>query len=115
MENTVSETIREAHPQVSAGSTAKLIREVRRAPYRKYTAEEKIRIVLEGFRMEIPISDLCRMDGIAAGIYYKWLKDFMEVGKSRLKGDSLRESNRDEVEGLKRENERLKRLVGEHT
>ncbi|MBU0951863.1 MAG: hypothetical protein KKH91_03415 [Elusimicrobia bacterium] len=72
-------------------------------------------MVLEGFRKEIPVSELCRREGIAAAIYYKWLKDFMEAGKSRLKGDSLREANSDEVDGLRRETEQLKELVGDMT
>jgi transposase len=98
---------------VSPGSTRKLIRSVRKATRRKFTAEDKIRIVLEGFRKEIPISDLCRQERISSAIYYIWLKDFMEAGKSRLKGDSLRSANEQEVKNLKEENARLKELVAE--
>lgn len=102
-------------PAAQPGGAGRLMREIKRATYRKFKSEEKIRIVLEGFRKEIAISDLCRREGISPAIYYKWLKDFMEAGKARLKGDSLREANREEVTTLKRENERLKEVVGELT
>lgn len=95
------------------GSAAKLIREVRAKTRRQFSAEDKIRIVLEGFRKEIPVSDLCRREGISSALYYSWLKDFMEAGKARLKGDSLRDATRGEVKGLREENARLKELVGE--
>jgi transposase len=94
------------------GSAAKLVREVRAKTRRKFTAEDKIRIVLEGFRKEIPVSDLCRREGISSALYYSWLKDFMEAGKARLKGDSLRDATRSEVKGLREENARLKELAG---
>ena len=83
-----------------------LIRRTRRATRRRFTPEEKV-------RGEIPISTLCRREGITASTYYKWLKDFMEAGKGRLKGDTLRKANRTEVDELRRENERLKELVAE--
>lgn len=95
------------------GSVAKLIREVKRYTRKKFFAEDKIRIVLEGFRKEIPVSDLCRKEGISTAIYYSWLKDFMEAGKARLKGDSLRNATRTEVKELREENSRLKELLGE--
>ncbi len=80
---------------------------------RKDTPEEKIRIVLEGFRREITVSDLCRREGIKPGAYYAWTKDFMEAGKERLTRDSVRAATRQEIEQLKRENSELKELVGE--
>ena len=95
------------------GSAAKLIREVRAKTRRKFLAEDKIRIVLEGFRKEIPVSDLCRREGISSALYYSWLKDFMEAGKARLKADSLRDATQSEVKGLREQNPRLKELVGE--
>lgn len=98
---------------VGPGSTRNLIRNVRRATRRKFTAEDKIRIVLEGFRKEIPVSELCRQERISSAIYYTWLKDFMEAGKSRLKGDRLRSANEQEVMILKDENARLKEIVAE--
>ncbi len=93
--------------------TRGFIRKVRRVARRKYTPEEKIRIVLEGFRHEVPIKELCRREGIRPNVYYAWLKDFMEAGKQRLSRDTVRDANRAEVEGLKRENERFKQLVAE--
>jgi len=95
------------------GSAARLIREVRRYTRRKFSAEDKIRIVLEGFRKEIPVSDLCRRESISSAIYYTWLKDFMEAGKARLKRDSLRDATGGEVKHLREENNRLKELVGD--
>ena len=91
----------------------RLIRTTRQATRRRYLPDEKIRIVMEGIRGDEPISALCRREGISANIYYKWLKDFMEAGKSRLKGDETRDATRGEVQELKRENERLKQLVAE--
>lgn len=95
------------------GSGARLMREVRRNTRRRFSAEDKIRVVLEGFRKEIPITDLCRREGISSALYYSWLKDFMEAGKARLKGDSLRDATTQEVKHLRAENARLKELVGE--
>jgi len=78
------------------------------------SAEDKIRIVMEGIRGEEPVSALCRREGIQSTIYYRWLKDFMEAGKQRLRGDTLREAGRDEVQALKAENQRLKELVADY-
>lgn len=93
--------------------TKQFIRDIKRVTRRKFTAEEKIRIVLEGFRRDTPIRDLCRREGIRPGTYYAWLKDFMEAGKERLQRDTARDATRSEVDGLKRENTRLKQLVAE--
>jgi transposase len=90
-----------------------LIRRTKRATRRRFTPEEKVRIVVEGIRGEIPISVLCRREGLTASTYYKLLKDFMEAGKARLKGDTERKADKAEVDGLRRENERLKELVAE--
>ena len=95
------------------GRAARLLREVRAKTRRKFLAEDKIRIVLEGFRKEMPVSDLCRREGISSALYYSWLKDFMEAGKSRLKADSLRDATQSEVKQLREQNARLKELVGE--
>ena len=89
------------------------LRQVRAATHRKYTPEEKIRIVLEGFRRETTVNDLCRREGIKPHSYYAWTKDFMEAGKERLTRDSVRDATRQEIEQLKRENNDLKQLVGE--
>ena len=95
------------------GSAAKLIREVKYKTRKRVSSEDKIRIVLEGFRKELPTSDLCRRENISTAIYYSWLKDFMEAGKGRLKGDSLRDATKGEVKHLREENSRLKELLGE--
>ncbi len=93
--------------------TRSFLRRVRAATRRKYTPEEKIRIVLEGFRREITVNDLCRREGIKPHSYYAWTKEFMEAGKERLTRDSVRDATRQEIEQLKRENGELKQLVGE--
>ena len=90
-----------------------LIRRTKRATKRRFTPEEKVRIVIEGIRGEVPISALCRREGIRTNVFYKWLKDFMEAGKARLKGDTQRKANRAEVDELRRENERLRELVAQ--
>ena len=93
--------------------TKQLIRDIKRITRRKFTAEEKIRIVLDGFRRDTPIRDLCRREGIKPGTYYAWLKDFMEAGKERLTRDMTRDATRVEIQEIKRENARLKTLVAE--
>ncbi len=93
--------------------TESVVREIRRNTRRKYSAEEKIRIVLEGLRGEESISAICRREGINTNLYYKWSKDFLEAGKKRLLGDVVREANSGEVSELKQENEQLKQLVAE--
>ena len=89
------------------------VRTVKAATRRKYSPEEKIRIVLEGFRREVTVSDLCRREGIKPHSYYSWTKEFMEAGKERLTRDSVRDATREEVHQLKRENGELKRENGE--
>ena len=96
-----------------AQETRSFVRQVRAVTRRKYTPEEKIRIVLEGFRRETTVNDLCRREGIKPHSYYAWTKDFMEAGKERLTRDSLRDATRQEIEQLRRENSELKELVGE--
>jgi transposase len=81
---------------------------------RQFAAEEKIRIVMEGIRGDLSVSELCRRERVHTTVYYKWLKDFMEAGKRRLKGDMQREADRGEVHGLREENARLKQLVAEY-
>jgi transposase len=93
--------------------TKQLIRDIKRITRRKFTAEEKIRIVLEGFRRDTPIRDLCRREGIKPSTYYAWLKDFMEAGKERLTRDVTRDTTRIEIQEMKRENVRLKTMVAE--
>ena len=99
--------------EARSGQTKQLIRDIKRITRRKFTAEEKVRIVLEGFRRDTPIRDLCRREGIRPSTYYAWLKDFMEAGKDRLQRDTVRDATKAEVDILKRENTRLKQVVAE--
>ena len=99
----------EARTQETRG----FMRQVRVAARRKYTPEEKVRIVLEGFRREVAVRDLCRREGIKPGAFYAWTKDFMEAGKERLTRDTVRDATRQEVDELKRENAELKQLVAD--
>ena len=94
-------------------SAEKSIRDIRRKTRRRFSAEEKIRIVIEGVRGEESIASLCRREGIAANLYYRWSKEFLEAGKKRLLGDTQREASSSEVTGLRKENARLKELVAE--
>jgi transposase len=89
------------------------VREIRRKTRRKFSAEEKIRIVVEGLRGEQSIKELCRREGIASNLYYGWSKDFLEAGKKRLAGDTIREATSNEVKELRRENRELKQVVAE--
>ncbi len=93
--------------------TRGFVRQVRAASRRKYTPEEKVRIVLEGFRREVAVNELCRREGIKPGAYYSWTKDFMEAGKERLTRDTVRDATRQEINELKRESIDLKQLVAE--
>ena len=93
--------------------TKGFMRQVRVASRRKYTPEEKVRIVLEGFRREVAVNELCRREGIKPGAYFAWTKDFMEAGKERLTRDSVRDATRQEINELKRESVDLKHLVAD--
>ena len=94
-------------------STESKIKEIRRRTKKRYSSEEKIRIVLDGLKGEYSIAELCRREGINANVYYKWSKDFLEAGKRRLSGDTKREANTSEVHSIKNENTDLKQLVAE--
>jgi transposase len=94
-------------------ATEAAVREIRRKTRRKFSAEEKIRIVLEGIRGEESVAALCRREGIAANQYYRWSKDFLEAGKKRLAGDTVREATSNEVKGLRRETAELKQALAE--
>jgi transposase len=91
------------------------VREIRRKTRKKYSAEEKVRIVLEGLRGEEKIAEICRREGIHQNMYYKWSKEFLEAGKQRLIGDTKRKADSQEVDALRSENEQLKALVAELT
>jgi transposase len=90
-----------------------VVREIKRRTRRLYSAEEKIRIVLEGLRGETSIAELCRKEGIQPAVYYKWSKDFLEAGKKRLNGDTERDATTNDVTVLRKENADLKELVAE--
>lgn len=90
-----------------------IVREIKRQTRRKFSSEEKIRIVLEGLRGEQTIAELCRREGISPNLYYTWSKEFLEAGKRRLMGDTKREATSSEVIDLKKENLHLKQLVAD--
>jgi len=94
-------------------SSEKTVRDIRRATRRRYSAEEKIRIVLDGLRGEESISELCRREGINSNIYYRWSKEFLEAGKRQLAGDTAREATSDEVKQLRQEASTLKEALAE--
>ena len=89
------------------------VREIRRQTRKRYSSEEKIRIVLEGLRGEYSIAELCRREGIAQGLYYKWSKEFLEAGKKRLSGDTERKATSGEVKDLRREMSDLKEALAD--
>ena len=99
-----------AKKQASARST---VHQIRRKTRKKYSAEDKIRIVIEGLRGEATVAELCRKEGISQSLYYKWSKEFLEAGKSRLAGDTRREADGTEVKEMRSELEQLKLLVAE--
>ncbi len=90
-----------------------IVRDIKRKTRKRYNAEEKIRIVLNGLRGEESIAAICRREGISNNLYYRWSKDFLEAGKKRLLGDTQREATSTEVTSLKQENDQLKQLVAE--
>jgi transposase len=92
-----------------------VVKDIRRATRRHFSAEDKIRIVLEGLRGDDSIAELCRKEGIAQSLYYTWSKEFMEAGKRRLAGDTARAATTDEVKGLRREASALKECVADLT
>jgi len=94
-------------------SAEKTVRDIRRATRRSYSAEEKIRIVLDGLRGEDSIAELCRREGINTNIYYRWSKEFLEAGKKRLAGDTAREATSEEVKILRSESSALKETLAE--
>ncbi len=91
----------------------KVVREIRRKTRRKFSSEEKIRIVLEGLRGEETIAELCRREGISPNLYYNWSKEFLEAGKRRLQGNTKRQATSSEVTGLRHENSQLKEMLAE--
>ncbi len=105
-------------PAAKAGTSVKaaaeqVVRDIRRATRKHHSAEDKIRIVLEGLRGEESIAALCRREGIAESLYYTWSKEFLEAGKRRLAGDTARAATTDEVKTLRQEAHTLKEVVAE--
>src|SRR5210317_705980 len=97
----------------SKAPAERVVKDIRRKTRRQFSAEEKIRIVLEGLRGDDSIAELCRKEGIAQSLYYTWSKEFMEAGKRRLAGDTARSATTDEVKDLRREARELKEVVAE--
>ena len=96
-----------------ASSPEQVVREIQRRTRRRFSAEEKVRIVLEGLWGEQSVAELCRREGLAPNLYYRWSKEFLEAGKKRLLGDTTREATAPEVRGLRDENARLKQALAE--
>lgn len=114
----MSKKTKEANPRslsarANKDEADKLVRNIKRQTRRKFSAEEKIRIVMAGLRGEESIAELCRHEGIHQNLYYRWSREFLEAGKKRLSGDIEREASSDEVKGLKRENGHLKEALAE--
>jgi transposase len=99
--------------KTSEAPSEKLVRDIRRVMRKQYSAEEKIRIVLDGLRGEATIAELCRREGIAESLYYSWSKEFLEAGKRRLAGDTERSASTGDVKNLRREAQDLKEVVAE--
>ena len=100
-------------PMNSKAPAERVLKDIRRATRRHFSAEDKIRIVLDGLRGEDSIAELCRREGIAQSLYYVWSKEFLEAGKRRLAGDTARAATSDEVKDLRRESSALKEVVAE--
>ena len=94
-------------------TSEKVVKDIRRATRRHFSAEDKIRVVLDGLRGEDSIAELCRREGINQNLYYRWSKEFLEAGKKRLAGDTAREATSDEVRGLRTETRQLKEILAE--
>ena len=107
MEDTTTQTA------VQTQSAEKFMQDVRRKTRRKFTAEEKIRIVLEGMKRDVSVAELCRREGIPSAAYYSWTKDFMEGGKAQLQRDARRHTDASGVEKLKKENAALRDLIAD--
>lgn len=100
-------------PRPKRSPSEEAVREVKRRTRRKFSTEEKIRIVLEGLRGEMSVAELCRQEDIHPNLYYNWSKEFLEAGKKRIQGDTKRQANSDEVKDLRRENGDLKQELAE--
>ena len=99
--------------KTTKSSGEKIVKDIKRATRKHYSSEEKIRIVIEGLRGEMTVAELCRKEGIAQSMYYKWSKEFLEAGKSRLAGNTKRQADSKEVKELRKENDEMKQLIAE--
>ena len=99
--------------EIQKPSSERIVKDIRRATRKQYSAEEKIRVVLDGLRGEHSIAELCRREGIAESLYYSWSKEFLEAGKRRLAGDTARAATGTEVKDLRRQTRDLKEVVAE--
>lgn len=97
----------------SRSAVEKTVRDIKRKTRRHFSAEDKIRIVLQGLRGEESIAEICRREGLHQNLYYRWSKDFLEAGKKRLNGDTVREAGSDEVKELRSESAQLKEALAE--
>lgn len=102
-------------PEALSDEAEKRVRDIKRATRRHFSAEDKIRIVIAGLRGEDSISELCRKEGIHQNLYYRWSKDFLEAGKKRLAGDTVREATSEEVKTLRSQTRQLKEALAEAT
>lgn len=99
--------------QDSREAVEKTVRDIKRRTRRHFGAEDKIRIVLQGLRGEESIAEICRREGLHQNLYYRWSKEFLEAGKKRLSGDTMREAGSDEVKELRSESAQLKEALAE--
>ena len=102
-------------PEALSDAAEKAVRDIKRATRRHFSAEDKIRIVIAGLRGEDSIAELCRKEGISQNLYYRWSKEFLEAGKKRLAGDTVREATSDEVKTLREQTRQLKEALAEAT
>lgn len=97
----------------SREAVEKTVRDIKRRTRRHFSAEDKIRIVLQGLRGEESVAEICRREGLHQNLYYRWSKDFLEAGKKRLSGDTVREAGSDEVKAMRSESVQLKEALAE--
>lgn len=105
--------MRQRKKQDSREAAERTVRDIKRRTRRHFSAEEKIRIVLQGLRGEESIAEICRREGLHQNLYYRWSKEFLEAGKKRLAGDTVREAGSDEVKAMRAEAAQLKEALGE--
>jgi transposase len=99
--------------QDSREAVEKTVRDTKRRTRRHFGAEDKIRVILQGLRGEESIAEICRKEGLHQNLYYRWSKEFLEAGKKRLAGDTVREAGSDEVKALRFESMQLKEALAE--